>query len=120
MIPAVIHDHVVTDPSEVQRGRGTDTPPRPGDDRDRSAHLVHDGHHRRPRHGDAKMASWPTSFSRACWQRAAPSSPTSPRMVPSSVRCDDSGSMQVYRLSSAGGELIQLTFLDEPVSAARY
>jgi dipeptidyl aminopeptidase/acylaminoacyl peptidase len=36
------------------------------------------------------------------------------------VRCDDSGSMQVYRLSSAGGELIQLTFLDEPVSAARY
>jgi dipeptidyl aminopeptidase/acylaminoacyl peptidase len=36
------------------------------------------------------------------------------------VRCDQTGSMQVYRLPAAGGDLIQLTFLDEPVSAARY
>jgi dipeptidyl aminopeptidase/acylaminoacyl peptidase len=36
------------------------------------------------------------------------------------VRCDDSGSMQVYRLPAEGGDLVQLTFLDEPVSAARY
>ena len=36
------------------------------------------------------------------------------------VRCDDSGSPQVYRLPAAGGDLIQVTFLDEPVSAARY
>lgn len=36
------------------------------------------------------------------------------------LRCDDTGSMQVYRLVVEGGALIQLTFLDEPVSAARY
>ncbi|HVC40653.1 MAG TPA: S9 family peptidase [Candidatus Saccharimonadales bacterium] len=36
------------------------------------------------------------------------------------VRCDDTGSMQVYRLPAMGGDLVQLTFLDEPVSAARY
>jgi dipeptidyl aminopeptidase/acylaminoacyl peptidase len=36
------------------------------------------------------------------------------------VRCDDSGSLQVYRLAMPGGDLTQLTFLDEPVSAARY
>ncbi len=36
------------------------------------------------------------------------------------VRCDDTGSMQVYRLPAQGGDLIQVTFLDEPVSAARY
>jgi dipeptidyl aminopeptidase/acylaminoacyl peptidase len=36
------------------------------------------------------------------------------------VRCDDTGSMQVYRLPAEGGDLVQLTFLDEPVSAARY
>ncbi len=36
------------------------------------------------------------------------------------VRCDDSGCMQVYRLPAQGGDLTQLTFLDEPVSAARY
>jgi dipeptidyl aminopeptidase/acylaminoacyl peptidase len=36
------------------------------------------------------------------------------------VRCDDTGSMQVYRLPVDGGSLIQLTFLDEPVAAARY
>jgi dipeptidyl aminopeptidase/acylaminoacyl peptidase len=36
------------------------------------------------------------------------------------VRCDDTGSMQVYRLAADGGDLTQLTFLDEPVSAARY
>ena len=36
------------------------------------------------------------------------------------VRCDDTGSLQVYRLSSREGELTQLTFLDEPVAAARY
>lgn len=36
------------------------------------------------------------------------------------VRCDDTGSMQVYRLPAQGGDLVQLTFLDEPVSAARY
>jgi dipeptidyl aminopeptidase/acylaminoacyl peptidase len=36
------------------------------------------------------------------------------------VRSDDSGSMQAYRLVLESGELIQLTFLDEPVAAARY
>lgn len=36
------------------------------------------------------------------------------------VRCDDTGSMQVYRLPAEGGDLTQLTFLDEPVAAARY
>jgi dipeptidyl aminopeptidase/acylaminoacyl peptidase len=36
------------------------------------------------------------------------------------VRCDDTGSMQVYRLPAIGGARIQLTFLDEPVSSARY
>ena len=36
------------------------------------------------------------------------------------VRSDDTGSMQVYRLSSDGGDLTQVTFLDEPVAAARY
>ncbi len=36
------------------------------------------------------------------------------------VRCDDTGSLQVYRLPAGGGEIVQLTFLDEPVSAARY
>src|SRR5579863_1707389 len=36
------------------------------------------------------------------------------------VRSDDTGSMQVYRLPAQGGDLVQLTFLDEPVSAARY
>jgi len=36
------------------------------------------------------------------------------------VRCDDTGSLQVYRLPAGGGELAQLTFLAEPVSAARY
>ena len=36
------------------------------------------------------------------------------------VRCDDTGSMQVYRLPAQGGDRIQVTFLDEPVSAARY
>jgi len=36
------------------------------------------------------------------------------------VRCDDTGSLQVYRLTMPGGDLAQLTFLDEPVSAARY
>jgi dipeptidyl aminopeptidase/acylaminoacyl peptidase len=36
------------------------------------------------------------------------------------VRCDDTGSLQVYRLSTRGGELTQLTFLHEPVAAARY
>jgi dipeptidyl aminopeptidase/acylaminoacyl peptidase len=36
------------------------------------------------------------------------------------IRCDDTGSMQVYRLPVQGGELTQLTFLDEPVAAARY
>ncbi len=36
------------------------------------------------------------------------------------VRSDDTGSMQVYRLSSDGGDLSQVTFLDEPVAAARY
>jgi dipeptidyl aminopeptidase/acylaminoacyl peptidase len=36
------------------------------------------------------------------------------------VRCDDTGSMQVYRLPIQGGSLAQLTFLGEPVSAARY
>ena len=28
--------------------------------------------------------------------------------------------MQVYRVSAEGDDLVQLTFLDEPVSAARY
>jgi dipeptidyl aminopeptidase/acylaminoacyl peptidase len=36
------------------------------------------------------------------------------------VRSDDTGSMQVYRLPLHGGALTQLTFLDEPVAAARY
>ena len=36
------------------------------------------------------------------------------------VRCDDSGSMQVYRVSAGGGDLVQLTFLAEPVAAALY
>jgi dipeptidyl aminopeptidase/acylaminoacyl peptidase len=36
------------------------------------------------------------------------------------IRSDTTGSMQVYRLPAGGGDLIQLTFLDEPVSAARY
>ncbi len=36
------------------------------------------------------------------------------------VRWDDTGSMQIYRLPVAGGELTQMTFLSEPVSAARY
>jgi dipeptidyl aminopeptidase/acylaminoacyl peptidase len=36
------------------------------------------------------------------------------------VRCDDSGSLQVYRLSAGSGDLVQLTFLAEPVAAARY
>jgi dipeptidyl aminopeptidase/acylaminoacyl peptidase len=36
------------------------------------------------------------------------------------VRCDDTGSLQVYRLAAGGGDLVQLTFLAEPVSAARY
>src|ERR1035437_5207477 len=36
------------------------------------------------------------------------------------VRCDDTGSMQVYRLPVDGGSLIQLTFLDERVAAPRY
>jgi dipeptidyl aminopeptidase/acylaminoacyl peptidase len=36
------------------------------------------------------------------------------------VRCDDSGSLQVYRVSAGGDDLVQLTFLAEPVSAALY
>lgn len=36
------------------------------------------------------------------------------------VRWDDTGSMQIYRLPVAGGELTQVTFLNEPISAARY
>src|ERR1019366_6106177 len=36
------------------------------------------------------------------------------------IRSDGTGSMQVYRLPAQGGELKQLTFLSEPVSAARY
>jgi dipeptidyl aminopeptidase/acylaminoacyl peptidase len=36
------------------------------------------------------------------------------------VRWDDTGSMQIYRLPVAGGELNQVTFLTEPISAARY
>jgi dipeptidyl aminopeptidase/acylaminoacyl peptidase len=36
------------------------------------------------------------------------------------IRCDDTGSMQVYRLPAQGGTLAQLTFLGEPVAAARY
>jgi len=36
------------------------------------------------------------------------------------VRWDDTGSMQLYRLPVAGGELTQVTSLSEPVSAARY
>ena len=36
------------------------------------------------------------------------------------VRWDDTGSMQIYRLPVGGGELTQMTFLSEPVSAARY
>jgi dipeptidyl aminopeptidase/acylaminoacyl peptidase len=36
------------------------------------------------------------------------------------VRSDDTGSMQIYRLPTRGGDRTQLTFLDEPVAAARY
>src|SRR6202051_4572265 len=36
------------------------------------------------------------------------------------VRCDDTGSMQVYRVGARGEDRVQLTFLTEPVSAARY
>jgi dipeptidyl aminopeptidase/acylaminoacyl peptidase len=36
------------------------------------------------------------------------------------VRCDDTGSMQVYRVGARGDDRVQLTFLTEPVSAARY
>jgi dipeptidyl aminopeptidase/acylaminoacyl peptidase len=36
------------------------------------------------------------------------------------VRWDDTGSMQIYRLPVAGGELTQVTSLGEPISAARY
>ena len=36
------------------------------------------------------------------------------------IRSDDTGSMQIYRLPLHGGVLTQLTFLDEPVAAARY
>ena len=36
------------------------------------------------------------------------------------VRCDDTGSMQVYRIGARGDDRVQLTFLTEPVSAARY
>jgi dipeptidyl aminopeptidase/acylaminoacyl peptidase len=36
------------------------------------------------------------------------------------VRSDDTGSMQVYLLSTDGGDLRQVTFLDEPVAAARF
>ena len=36
------------------------------------------------------------------------------------VRWDDSGSMQLYRLPVAGGELSRVTSLTEPVAAARY
>jgi dipeptidyl aminopeptidase/acylaminoacyl peptidase len=36
------------------------------------------------------------------------------------VRSDDTGSMQVYRLPLRGGDLTQVTFLTEPVSAVRY
>jgi dipeptidyl aminopeptidase/acylaminoacyl peptidase len=36
------------------------------------------------------------------------------------LRSDDTGSMQIYRLPLQDGEPTQLTFLDEPVAAARY
>jgi dipeptidyl aminopeptidase/acylaminoacyl peptidase len=36
------------------------------------------------------------------------------------VRGDDSGSLQVYRMPAGGGDPVQLTFLAEPVSAARF
>ncbi|HEY8673832.1 MAG TPA: S9 family peptidase [Candidatus Dormibacteraeota bacterium] len=36
------------------------------------------------------------------------------------LRSDDTGSMQIYRLPLENGEPAQLTFLDEPVAAARY
>jgi dipeptidyl aminopeptidase/acylaminoacyl peptidase len=36
------------------------------------------------------------------------------------IRSDGTGSMQLYRLPAQGGDLTQLTFLGEPVSAARY
>jgi dipeptidyl aminopeptidase/acylaminoacyl peptidase len=36
------------------------------------------------------------------------------------LRSDDTGSMQIYRLPLQNGEPAQLTFLDEPVAAARY
>jgi dipeptidyl aminopeptidase/acylaminoacyl peptidase len=36
------------------------------------------------------------------------------------LRSDESGSMQIYRLPLQGGEPTRLTFLDEPVAAARY
>lgn len=36
------------------------------------------------------------------------------------IRSDGTGSMQVYRLPALGGDLTRLTFLAEPVSAARY
>jgi dipeptidyl aminopeptidase/acylaminoacyl peptidase len=36
------------------------------------------------------------------------------------IRSDGTGSMQLYRLPAHGGDLTQLTFLGEPVSAARY
>jgi dipeptidyl aminopeptidase/acylaminoacyl peptidase len=36
------------------------------------------------------------------------------------LRSDDTGSMQIYRLELQHGEPAQLTFLDEPVAAARY
>jgi dipeptidyl aminopeptidase/acylaminoacyl peptidase len=36
------------------------------------------------------------------------------------VRCDDTGSMQVYRVGARGENRVQLTSLTEPVSAARY
>ncbi len=36
------------------------------------------------------------------------------------VRCDDTGSMQLYRIGARGNDRVQLTFLTESVSAARY
>jgi dipeptidyl aminopeptidase/acylaminoacyl peptidase len=36
------------------------------------------------------------------------------------IRSDETGSMQLYRLRVPDGELTQVTFLDEPVAAARY
>ncbi len=52
--------------------------------------------------------------------RSAAIADIAPDGVEMLVRCDDTGSMQLYRLAVGGGELTQLTFLDEPVSAARY